>query len=54
MYIFRKVLYIVFKNLATTHYYKNPEAVGWRGWIDLPLFGVVAFVKKDNSLLYRW
>lgn len=34
--------------------YKEPTA-GWRGWIDVPLFGVVAFRSYPaHRLHFRW
>ena len=33
--------------------YANPDAVGYDGWIDSPL-GVLAFIRRDGSLQWRW
>jgi hypothetical protein len=33
--------------------YENPDAVGWRGWVEAPT-GVVAFVGNDGALVWHW
>jgi hypothetical protein len=33
--------------------YENPDAVGWRGWVEAPT-GAVAFVGNDGSLVWHW
>lgn len=53
MFVIRIALHRLFRPLTNFHPYED-KSIGYKGWIDLPLFGVVAFVKKDNSLLYRW
>ena len=30
------------------------QQIGWKGWRELPVFGVVAFRNTDGTLDYRW
>ena len=35
--------------------YNNPREVGYEGWIELPLFGVIAFIRVDtHDLQFDW
>lgn len=34
--------------------YDDPANVGYRGWVEKPGLGVVAFVKLDGSLQFMW
>jgi len=30
------------------------DVPGWRGWVEVPLFGTVAFVDSDGKLMLTW
>ena len=46
--------YLVARLTPTTERaYANPEQVGYAGWIESPA-GVLAFVRPDGSLQWRW
>lgn len=38
----------------TIRYYQNPEQVGYAGWIESPRVGVLAFIRADHTVQWRW
>ena len=35
--------------------YNQPKEVGYLGWLELPLFGVIAFIRVDtHDLQFDW
>lgn len=35
-------------------YSPNSDVPNYWGWMELPLFGCIAFIRDDGSLQYRW
>ncbi len=53
--LYRFVLLKAFRSAAQTGRYDHPDQVGgYRGWYELPRVGVVAFIRDDGSVQYRW
>ena len=50
----RQLLVTLFTFAVRERTYAQPDAVGYRGWLALPLIGVVAFRRLDGSLLWEW
>jgi hypothetical protein len=48
------VFVLKFVGLAVERRYAKPSEVGFQGWIEAPLFGIVAFRELDGSLLFMW
>ena len=40
-------------NLILKHY-AQPEAAGYRGWLETPTGEIVAFMRLDGSIQWRW
>lgn len=38
----------------TEEYGSECDVPGYLGWIDVPAFGAVAFIRDDGSLQFRW
>lgn len=49
----RFVLYLIFRRWVSTGMYEHTEH-GYLGWKELPVFGVVAFIRDDGSLQFWW
>lgn len=52
--VLRVVLHMLFAPVATEARYDDPARVGYQGWIEVPILGVLAFRRLNGALLYRW
>ena len=53
--LFRFVLFNAFRPFAKYGRYDHPEQVmGYTGWFELPVIGVVAFEHEGESLQFKW
>lgn len=51
----RFVLFYALRPIVKGRAYEHPEQVmDYRGWFELPVVGVLAFVRGDNSLQFYW
>lgn len=46
----RKWFYRLLRPLTREYQYEQPEAVHWRGWVDAPLIGCIAFRTLEGDL----
>ena len=52
--ILRFVLHIALRPFAMSKQYAATDVTSYHGWVDVPVFGVVAFICEDGTLQYRW
>lgn len=53
--IVRVILHMLLAPLAKEEQYAKPKRTGgYRGWVEVPFLGALAFRKLDGKLQYRW
>ncbi len=50
----RYVLWFALRPFARERIYAASALTSYHGWIDVPIFGVVAFRREDGSAQFRW
>lgn len=49
----RKWLHWALLPLAINHWYTDAN-MAYAGWVDLPLFGTIAFITRELDLVFEW